>query len=301
MRRFLLFSALVFLTSCAMTETPAPKTERQLQLDSVTVDISPAPEFRGAGMYVPDGSLVLEGHASYRKDLNASPAEGIKRQNHQKKIEGVPYNKEYRLIYDLGNSPVEGAASVMYKSKILFGKFTAGLDGLPFLGVSLGVNTEHFEVGGFIFDHFWDRTYRFKGTMYEQTTYYAQGGNQPVSCIWNDDNCRVDSVSLKSDDYDSEDYLMTHNLGAGLFASYFIENVVLEYSGSFYYPKVTEEPEDEKVKFSKDFPLVTTQRFSVGYNATQNITTRFGTTHVAGNFDGTYWALFADVTVRLVF
>lgn len=301
MKRFLLFSALVFLTSCAMTETPAPKTERQLQLDSVTVDIGPAPEFRGAGMYVPDGSIVLEGHASYRKDLNASPAEGIKRQNHQKKIEGIPYNKEYRLIYDLGNSSVEGAASVMYKRKILFGKFTAGLDGLPFLGVSLGVNTEHFEVGGFIFDHFWDRTYRIQGTMYEQTTYYAQGGNQPVSCIWNEDNCRVDSVLLKSDDYDSEDYLMTHNLGAGLFASYFIENVVLEYSGSFYYPKVTEDPEDEKVKFSKDFPLVTTQRFSVGYNANQNITTRFGATHVAGNFDGVYWALFADVTVRLVF
>lgn len=301
MKRFLLFSALVFLTSCAMTETPAPKTERQLQLDSVTVDIGPAPEFRGAGMYVPDGSIVLEGHASYRKDLNASPAEGIKRQNHQKKIEGIPYNKEYRLIYDLGNSSVEGAASVMYKRKILFGKFTAGLDGLPFLGVSLGVNTEHFEVGGFIFDHFWDRTYRIQGTMYEQTTYYAQGGNQPVSCIWNEDNCRVDTVTLKSDDYDAEYYLMTHNLGAGLFASYFIENVVLEYSGSFYYPKVTEDPEDEDVKFTRDFPLVTTQRFSVGYNANQNITTRFGATHVAGNFDGVYWALFADVTVRLVF
>ena len=301
MKRFLLFSALVFLTSCAMTETPAPKTERQLLLDSVTMDVGPAPEFRGAGMHLAEGSFALEGHASYRKDLDASPAKGVKRQNHQKKMAGVPYNKEYRLIYDLGNSPVEGAASVMYKGKGVLAKFTAGLDGLPFLGVSLGVNTEHFEVGGFIFDHFWDRTYRIQGTMYEQTTYYAQGGSQPVSCLWNEDNCRVDTVTLKSDDYDAEYYLMTHNLGAGLFASYFIENVVLEYSGSFYYPKVTEDPEDEDVKFTRDFPLVTTQRFSVGYNATQNVTARFGATHVAGNFDGTYWALFADVIVRLVF
>ena len=98
-----------------MTETPAPKTERQLLLDSVTMDVGPAPEFRGAGMHLAEGSFALEGHASYRKDLDASPAKGVKRQNHQKKMAGVPYNKEYRLIYDLGNSPVEGAASVMYK------------------------------------------------------------------------------------------------------------------------------------------------------------------------------------------
>ena len=72
MKRFLLFSALVFLTSCAMTETPAPKTERQLLLDSVTMDVGPAPEFRGAGMHLAEGSFALEGHASYRKDLDAS-------------------------------------------------------------------------------------------------------------------------------------------------------------------------------------------------------------------------------------
>ncbi|MBO7384067.1 MAG: hypothetical protein J6U07_05620 [Fibrobacter sp.] len=299
MKRFLLFFVLIFLTSCAMTETPSAKVERQLQLDSVTVDIGPAPEFRGAGMYVPDGSWVLDGHVSYRKDLDASPAKGVKRKTPQNKIEGIPYNEDYRLVYDLGTSPFEGAVNAMFKKKSLFIKLTTGLDVLPFLGVSLGVNTKRFEAGGLVFDHFWDRTYRIQGTMHEQTTYYAQGGDQPISCIW-DVGCRVDSVTLKSDDYDAEFYLMTHNLGAGLFASFFVEDFVLEYSGSFYYPKVAEDPEDKKVRFSEDLPLVTTQRFTLGYNVNQNVTTRFGAIHVAGNFDGSYLALFADVVVRLI-
>jgi hypothetical protein len=43
---------------------------------------------------------------------------------------------------------------------------------------------------------------------------------------------------------------------------------------------------------------VTTQRFSLGYNITPSYSLRLGGIHVAGDFDGTYWALSADFTYR---
>jgi hypothetical protein len=91
---------------------------------------------------------------------------------------------------------------------------------------------------------------------------------------------------------------MTHHYGLGLFATAFIGDFVLEYSGSFYTVKITEDPEVEEVKLGNKWPLVTTQRLSLGYNFSQNYSIRFGGMHVAGDFDGTYWALSADFTYR---
>ena len=91
---------------------------------------------------------------------------------------------------------------------------------------------------------------------------------------------------------------MTHHYGLGVFASVFLGDFVLEYSGSFYTVKITEDSEVEEVKLSDKWPLVTTQRFSLGYNITPSYSLRLGGIHVAGDFDGTYWALSADFTYR---
>jgi hypothetical protein len=80
----------------------------------------------------------------------------------------VPRSKkreDYKLVYDLGNTPVEGAFSVLFKGEGPFIKITAGADYFPFVGLVFGVNTKRFEAGGFVFDHFWDRTYRIKGKI----------------------------------------------------------------------------------------------------------------------------------------
>ena len=48
---------------------------------------------------------------------------------------------------------------MLFKGEGPFIKITAGADYFPFVGLVFGANTKHFEAGGFIFDHFWDRTY----------------------------------------------------------------------------------------------------------------------------------------------
>ena len=77
--------------------------------------------------------------------------------------------EDYKLVYDLGNTPVEGAFSVLFNGEGPFIKITAGADYFPFVGLVFGANTKHFKAGGFVFDHFWDRTYRIKGTLCEET------------------------------------------------------------------------------------------------------------------------------------
>ena len=279
MSRLLCLALALLLASCASLE----ETRRHAELDTVETKASPAPEFRGAGTYVENGSVVLEGHVTYRNELNAE-------KTREKKQE------DYKLVYDLGNTPVEGAFSVLFKGEGPFVKITAGADYFPFVGLVFGANTKHFEAGGFVFDHFWDRTYHIKGTLYEETSYYS--GSTDFNCLWNNTSCTLDSVDKSQKDLDYEEYLMTHHYGLGLFASVFIGDFVLEYSGSFYTVKITEDPEVEEVKLSDKWPLVTTQRFSLGYNITPSYSLRLGGIHVAGDFDGTYWALSADFTYR---
>lgn len=284
MLRFLCLALALLLVSCASSE----ERHRYVELDTVKTRVSPSPEFRGAGMPVDNKTILLEGHVSYRGELNAEPSKGKKQEN-------------YRLVYNLGNTPVEGAFSALFKGEGAFFKITTGADLYPFLGLIFGVNQKNFEVGGFIFDQFWDRTYRIKGTMHETTTYYSKTEGTSIACLWDNDFCKVDSVVTNEQNYDYEEYLRTHYYGLGLFASVFVGKFVLEYSGSFYTPKITEEPEVEGVKIDDELPLVTTQRFSLGYNITPNYSVRFGGIHVAGDFDGSYWALSADFTYRIVF
>ena len=279
MLRFLCLALALLLASCSSLV----ETKRQLDIDSVETRATPSPEFRGAGMYVDNSSIVLEGHVTYRNELDAEPAKGKKQE-------------DYSLGYNLGNTPIEGAFSVLFKGEGPFLKITTGADYFPFVGLIFGVNTKRFEAGGFIFDHFWDRTYRIKGTMYEETFHYS--GSSRIECMWDNSYCKLDSVEKSKRDVDYEEFLMTHHYGLGLFASVFIGDFVLEYSGSFYTVSITEEPEVEEVKLGDDWPLVTTQRISFGYNFTPNYSVRFGGIHVAGDFDGSYWALSADFTYR---
>ena len=279
MLRLLYLVLALFLASCASLV----ETKRQLDIDSVETKATPSPEFRGAGMYVDNSSIVLDGHVTYRHELDAEPSKG-------KKQDG------YNLVYNLGNTPIEGAFSILFKGNGPFFKITTGADYFPFLGFIFGVNTKRFEVGGFIFDHFWDRTYRIKGTMYEETVHYS--GSSRIECIWDNSYCNVDSVEKSQRDVDYEEYLMTHHYGSGLFASVFMGDFVLEYSGSFYTVNITEKPEVEEVKLGDDWPLVTTQRISLGYNFSPSYSVRLGGIHVAGDFDGSYWALSADFTYR---
>ena len=116
MIRFLYLTLALLLASCASLE----ETRRHAELDTVETKATPAPEFRGAGTYVENGSVVLEGHVAYRNELNAERAR-------EKKQE------DYKLVYDLGNTPAEGAFSVLFKGEGPCVKITAGADYFPFV------------------------------------------------------------------------------------------------------------------------------------------------------------------------
>jgi hypothetical protein len=289
MVRLICLIAVLFLASCAIVQNP--EKEKTYDISTLSTRLTPAPEFRGAGMPIDGKATILEGSLSYRNKLNTSKVRG-------KNTKDLKDN--YKQRFSLGNPPVEGYVSLLEKSEAILVKFTAGVDENFFFGVSFGANTKFFETGLFLFDRMGNRTYDFDGTMKEQTTYYAGSGESDISiCFWDKSLCKVDSVIEKTYSSQYKEYLMTHQLGAGFFFSLFLKDFVLEYSGSFYSSAITENPDIEGLDFEDRSPVVTTQRFSVGYNIASNIAVRSGAIYTSGSFEGYYWAFFAGLSFRL--
>lgn len=290
MIRFVCIIGALLLASCTFVQNP--EKELSYNINSLSTRLTPAPEFRGAGMSLEGNATILEGSLSYRKEMDTPKVK-------KKMTRDLKDNYEQRL--DLGNPPVEGSFSVAEKSGALLIKFTAGVDENLFLGLTLGANTKFFEAGAFVFDRMGSRTYNFDGTVTERTTYYAGNEDSFLSvCFWDKKFCQIDSIVEKSYPAQYEEYLVTHQVGAGLFFSFFLNDLVLEYSGSFYSSAITEDPNIKGIDFENRAPVVTTQRISIGYNITPNIAARSGAIYTSGSsFDGSYWAFFAGLSLRL--
>ncbi len=289
MMRFVCLLVVLLLTSCTIVQDP--EKEKIYDIRSLSTRLTPAPEFRGAGMFVDGQSTILEGNLAFRKELNSSTVK-------DKSTKDLKDN--YNQRFDLGNPPVEGSISLLAKSQSILFKFTAGVDENFFLGLSLGANTKYFETGLFVFDRMGSRTYNFDGIMNERTTYYAgEDGSGLSFCFWDKSLCQIDSVVERTYSDQYEEYLVTHQLGAGFFLSFFLKDLVLEYSGSFYSSAITEDPDIEGLDFEDRAPVVTTQRFSIGYNITPNVSARSGAIYTSGSFEGSYWAFFAGMSFRL--
>ena len=138
MIRFVCIIGALLLASCTFVQNP--EKELSYNINSLSTRLTPAPEFRGAGMSLEGNATILEGSLSYRKEMDTPKVK-------KKMTRDLKDNYEQRL--DLGNPPVEGSFSVAEKKWCPFNQVYGWCRRKPLLGAHFGGQYKILRSGSF--------------------------------------------------------------------------------------------------------------------------------------------------------
>ena len=263
---FVLFCfALLLLNGCAVSSTYG-------HIENYNMDVSPAPELRGAGAYIKNdsASLRLSGH------INMGPSGKDKRSGIKNDLSGCSglvncdgfdsvyvdqyVNAEYEMVYPY----VTASLDYVHKWELVMMGFGFGLDKGAFFDVMLGFNTKYFEMGAVAGMWMIARSFRYSGTEYECTKF-----------------------AFSDDELTSTWFSSSNGTGItffyGGYATVFVGAFSLNVSFDVYRPDPAFSENDDVIA-NFDFPLVLTGYATAGYRINKNWEVRLGAVNFTSKF-----------------
>ena len=263
---FVLFVfALLFLNGCAVSST-------YRHVEEYEMDVSPAPELRGAGAYLKadTSSLRLSAH------INIGPSGKDKRSGIKNDVRGCSglvncdgfdsvYVDQYVVAeYEMVYPYVTASLDYVHKWDLFLMGFGLGVDKGGFLDVLLGINTKYFEMGAVAGLWVVARSFKYSGTEYE--------------CM---------RAFLFDDELTYGPFSNSNGTGFtffyGGYAAVFVGAFSLNVSFDVYRPDPAFSENDDIIA-DFDFPLVLTGYATVGYRINKNWEARLGAVNFTSKF-----------------
>ncbi|MCQ2055827.1 MAG: hypothetical protein MJY82_11165 [Fibrobacter sp.] len=251
-------------------------------IEKISTDVPAAPEVRGASTYQEPNTAkwrtslgVRVGQTQQEKIHGITNSLGsCKNIEHCKEDAQILVKRDVDATYNIKYPVVFGGFDRLRKYDIILWSFGASLDNGTNAFVTLGVNTEHFEIGASLGAWIFFNNYEYSGTSYYCTQY-----------PWNED------YSLGHGEF-SESSSIDLALVYGGYASAYLGPFSLNYSISIYRPPHSESGRDESTTVQANFelPMAFTEYITAGYRLNKHWEFRAGAINVFGDFNGMHWA-----------
>ena len=241
----------------------------------VNMEVTPAPEMRGASGYMKSGQsdFRLSGSVNVG-ETEEEKIKGLKNpigsgcdSKCRKSIENK-VSDDVEATYTTGYPYLAGSFEHLNKNGIFLWSWGVSVNRGTSGFLTLGLNTKHFEFG--ISDAVWwvFRDFEYSAEYYDDL--FARG----------EDNS-----------------FMTLQNVLGAYASVYLDKVSLNYSISAYRP--TPSYSDTNLQADFDLPYVLTEYITVGYRFSKTMEARLGVVNLFGEFPGWHWSGFGSFSINL--
>lgn len=261
-----LLAACSLLTGCVVDYAHVTK---------VNMEVTPAPEMRGASGYMKSG----QSENRFTGSVNIGAKEDVELKGIKNPIGSGCDSKcrksiEHRVdddveaTYSIGYPYVTGSYERLNKSGSFLWSWGLGINRGWYGLLTAGFNTKYFEIG--VSDEVWleFRDFRYSAEYYDDLFASGEDGG----------------------------FMMLQNV-VGAYASVYLDNVSLNYSISAYRPSPSYS--DTNVQADFDLPYVLTEYITVGYRFTKTMEARLGVVNLFGEFPGWHWSGFGSFSINI--